>query len=55
LESIPTVPTPDEQLEVEIIEALLLERRKLTKAVEATGSKVKEVKNVANFLAARRN
>jgi hypothetical protein len=50
---IPTVPTPGEELDVEVVEASLVKKRKLTKAVEVAAPEV-EAKNVASFLATQR-
>jgi hypothetical protein len=50
---IPTVPTPGEELDVEVVEASLVKKRKLTKAVEVAAPEV-ETKNVASFLATQR-
>ena len=50
---LPTAPTPDEELEVEVIEAPLVRKRKLIKGVDVTAPEV-ELKHMANFLAVRR-
>jgi hypothetical protein len=51
---VPKVSTPVEESKVEVIEAPLVKKRKLTKAVEAAASQVDEAQNVANFLATQR-
>jgi hypothetical protein len=48
-----TAPTPSEESDVEMIEAPLVMKRKLTKRAEATAPEL-EARNVANFLAAQR-
>ena len=46
---VPTISTLGEESDVEVIEAPLTKKRKLTKAVQ-----VEEAKNIANFLATQR-
>ena len=52
----PGIPTPREDSEVEVIEAPLMRKRKLKKAVEAAAPKAVSTAaaTMANFLAARR-